>query len=157
MHLRLQSSTSSSSEPDDKPIAWLVGSIDDLARYGKNVSAQALELARAHWPGALTLIVGASDEVPPAYKAPPARSHCACPTTQSHTRSSSRLAACYHIGEHLGGARTNGHRRAFTCAHRMCGYGCGQGLGWSCLCSGGLHANARAHRSPRSDRPRSGG
>lgn len=53
---------------DDKPIAWLVGSIDDLARYGKNVSAQALELARAHWPGALTLIVEASDEVPPAYQ-----------------------------------------------------------------------------------------
>ena len=53
---------------DDKPIAWLVGSIDDLARYGKNVSAQALELARAHWPGALTLIVEASDEVPPAYR-----------------------------------------------------------------------------------------
>ena len=53
---------------DDKPIAWLVGSIDDLARYGKNVSAEALELARAHWPGALTLIVEASDEVPPAYR-----------------------------------------------------------------------------------------
>ena len=53
---------------DDKPIAWLVGSIDDLARYGKNVSAQALELACAHWPGALTLIVEASDEVPPAYR-----------------------------------------------------------------------------------------
>lgn len=53
---------------DDKPIAWLVGNIDDLARYGKNVSAEALELARAHWPGALTLIVEASDEVPPAYQ-----------------------------------------------------------------------------------------
>lgn len=53
---------------DDKPIAWLVGSIDDFARYGKNVSAQALELARAHWPGALTLIVEASVEVPPAYR-----------------------------------------------------------------------------------------
>lgn len=53
---------------DDKPIAWLVGTIDDLARYGKNVSAEALELARAHWPGALTLIIEASDEVPPAYR-----------------------------------------------------------------------------------------
>ncbi len=53
---------------DDKPIAWLVGTIDDLARYGKNVSAEALELARAYWPGALTLIVEASDEVPPAYQ-----------------------------------------------------------------------------------------
>lgn len=53
---------------DDKPIAWLVGGIDDLMRYGKRVSAQTLELACAHWPGALTLIVEASDEVPPAYR-----------------------------------------------------------------------------------------
>lgn len=53
---------------DDKPIAWLVGGIDDLMRYGKRVSAQTLELARAHWPGALTLIVEASDEVPLAYQ-----------------------------------------------------------------------------------------
>lgn len=52
----------------DKPIAWLVGSIDDLTRYGKNVSTQALELARVYWPGALTIIVEASDEVPAAYR-----------------------------------------------------------------------------------------
>lgn len=143
---------------DDKPIAWLVGGIDDLARYGKNVSAQALELACAHWPGALTLIVEASDEVPPAYRS--AAGHDRAARAQRPNRTRAHRAgwpACYHIGEYLGGACTHAHRRAFTCAHRMCGYGCGGGLGWSCLCSGGLHANARAHRSPRSDRPRSGG
>lgn len=140
---------------DDKPIAWLVGGIDDLARYGKNVSAQALELACAHWPGALTLIVEASDEVPPAYRS--ARRHDRAarandPTARALIEQVGRLL---HIGEYLGGACTHAHRRAFTCAHRMCGYGCGGGLGWSCLCSGGLHANARARRSPRSDRARS--
>lgn len=50
-----------------KPIAWLVGSIDDLQRYGKNLSPAAFALARSFWPGALTLIVEASDAVPASY------------------------------------------------------------------------------------------
>lgn len=50
-----------------KPIAWLVGSIDDLQRYGKNLPPAACELARRFWPGALTLIVEASDAVPASY------------------------------------------------------------------------------------------
>lgn len=51
-----------------KPVAWLVGSLADLARYGADVPAFASALARAFWPGALTLIVRASDEVPPAFR-----------------------------------------------------------------------------------------
>ncbi len=51
-----------------KPIAWLVGSPEDLERYGRDVSPRALELARAFWPGALTLIVRASDAVPAAFR-----------------------------------------------------------------------------------------
>lgn len=54
----------------DKPIAWLVGNARDLERYGKDVSDRAKELAKAHWPGALTLVVKASDEVPAAYRSP---------------------------------------------------------------------------------------
>lgn len=50
-----------------RPIAWLVGSIDDLQRYGKNLPPAACELARRFWPGALTLIVEASDAVPASY------------------------------------------------------------------------------------------
>ena len=50
-----------------KPIAWLVGSIDDLQRYGKNLPPAACALARRFWPGALTLIVEASDAVPASY------------------------------------------------------------------------------------------
>lgn len=52
----------------DKPIAWLVGSVDDLETYGKNVPAWTKKLAQSFWPGALTLVVKASDVVPKAYQ-----------------------------------------------------------------------------------------
>lgn len=51
-----------------KPVAWLVGGIDDLTRYGSDVPAFALALARTFWPGSLTLIVKASEEVPAAFR-----------------------------------------------------------------------------------------
>ena len=51
-----------------KPIAWLVGGLDDLDRYGRNVPDFARVLARTFWPGPLTLIVKASDRVPEAYR-----------------------------------------------------------------------------------------
>lgn len=53
----------------DKPIAWLVDGPQALDEYGVDVPEQARELAHAHWPGALTLIVKASDSVPKAYRA----------------------------------------------------------------------------------------
>lgn len=56
------------SRSSDKPIAWLIADIGDLDRYGKNISDQAYGLARKEWPGPLTLIVEASDEVPRAYR-----------------------------------------------------------------------------------------
>lgn len=52
---------------EGKPIAWLVGGPQDLGRYGADVSEVAFELARRHWPGALTLIVRASDAAPRAF------------------------------------------------------------------------------------------
>ena len=51
-----------------KPIAWLVGSVDDLTKYGKVVPELALALARTFWPGPLTIIVKASDAVPAAFR-----------------------------------------------------------------------------------------
>ena len=54
--------------PSDKPVAWLVGSFDDLETYGDDVPASARRLASAFWPGALTLIVKAGPKVPPAYR-----------------------------------------------------------------------------------------
>ena len=51
-----------------KPVAWLVGSVEDLLYYGRDVSDAAQQLAQSHWPGALTLVVRASDTVPPAFQ-----------------------------------------------------------------------------------------
>ena len=53
---------------EQKPIAWLVAGPEALDTYGKNVPAYAYELAREGWPGALTLVVEASEEVPEAYR-----------------------------------------------------------------------------------------
>lgn len=53
---------------EGKPIAWLIGSAEDLDVYGKDVPAYAHGLARDGWPGALTLIVAASSAVPEAYR-----------------------------------------------------------------------------------------
>ena len=53
---------------DKKPIAWLVGEVDDLARYGRAVPELAFALARTFWPGPLTLVVKASAAVPPAFR-----------------------------------------------------------------------------------------
>ena len=52
-----------------KPVAWLVGSPEALDVYGADVPQQARDLVRAHWPGALTVIVKASDAVPAAFAA----------------------------------------------------------------------------------------
>lgn len=50
-----------------KPIAWLVADPSDIQRFGKDVPQQAIDLAQAHWPGALTLVVKAADDVNSAF------------------------------------------------------------------------------------------
>lgn len=52
---------------EDKPVAWLVGGADALDVYGQDVPKAAYDLAEKFWPGALTLIVSASDAVPEAF------------------------------------------------------------------------------------------
>ncbi|MGE9911613.1 L-threonylcarbamoyladenylate synthase [Atopobiaceae bacterium SGI.236] len=49
-------------------LPWLVADASDLDRYGADVPAWAHALAREYWPGALTLVVRASDEVPAEYR-----------------------------------------------------------------------------------------
>lgn len=49
-------------------LPWLVADVDDLDRFGVNVPSWAHEMARRWWPGALTLVVRASAEVPPEYR-----------------------------------------------------------------------------------------
>ena len=51
-----------------KPVAWLVSGVEALDEYGLGVSAEARRLARSFWPGALTLIVKASPNVPAAFQ-----------------------------------------------------------------------------------------
>lgn len=51
-----------------KPVAWLVGSPEALDEFGVNVPESVWELVRAHWPGALTVIVKASEAVPAAFQ-----------------------------------------------------------------------------------------
>ncbi|MEO8581936.1 MAG: L-threonylcarbamoyladenylate synthase [Patescibacteria group bacterium] len=47
----------------DKPTAVLVGSVDQAKQYGM-FNDQALLLMKAHWPGALTIVVQATERVP---------------------------------------------------------------------------------------------
>lgn len=51
-----------------KPVAWLVEGPEALDAYGEGVPAYAHRLARAFWPGGLTLVVRASWAVPAAFQ-----------------------------------------------------------------------------------------
>ena len=55
--------------PAGKVVPWLVAAPEDLDRYGHEVPDFARSLAHAFWPGGLTLVVAASAEVPPTYRA----------------------------------------------------------------------------------------
>lgn len=52
-----------------KPIAWLVENPAALDEYGVDVPEKVRQQVETHWPGALTVIVKASDKVPPAFRA----------------------------------------------------------------------------------------
>ncbi len=54
--------------PAAKKIPLLIPSAEALFEYGEGVCEYAQALARAFWPGGLTLIVPASKKVPPAYQ-----------------------------------------------------------------------------------------
>lgn len=56
--------------PMDKPLPWLVENDDALLdKYGIDVPEYAHNLAKAFWPGALTLVVKASDVVGKDFRA----------------------------------------------------------------------------------------
>ena len=46
----------------------MIADFEDLSRYAAEVSPAALKLAAAFWPGALTLVVRASQAVPAEYR-----------------------------------------------------------------------------------------
>ena len=53
----------------DKAIPWLVGRESALKLYGKDVQPYVYTLAQKFWPGPLTIIVKAGDNVPAAFQA----------------------------------------------------------------------------------------
>lgn len=52
----------------NKPVAWLVEGSSVLSAFGRDVPDYALELAKAYWPGPLTIIVQANDSVPAPFQ-----------------------------------------------------------------------------------------
>ena len=60
-------------------LPWLVADVSDLERYACDVPAYAVALAVAYWPGALTLVVRASDAVPAEYRAADGTIALRCP------------------------------------------------------------------------------
>ena len=48
---------------DTSPIPVLVGDVEDLFKYGRDIPDEAVDLARAFWPGQLTIVVSRSDRI----------------------------------------------------------------------------------------------
>lgn len=53
--------------PREQTLPWLIADAGDLMRFAAELTPAALALATAFWPGALTLVVRAGDEVAPEY------------------------------------------------------------------------------------------
>lgn len=49
-------------------LPWLIADAGDLMRYAVDLAPASIALATAFWPGALTLVVRASEEVVPEYR-----------------------------------------------------------------------------------------
>jgi len=60
-------------------LPWLIADASDLSVYGTDLPDYAIELAVRYWPGALTLVVRASDAVPPEYRAADGTIALRCP------------------------------------------------------------------------------
>lgn len=60
----------------------LVGSTEDLPRLSAELPDFAESLAERYWPGALTLVVHASDAVPPEYRAADGTIALRCPDSE---------------------------------------------------------------------------
>jgi tRNA threonylcarbamoyl adenosine modification protein (Sua5/YciO/YrdC/YwlC family) len=65
--------------PASKPLPWLVETEDALDTYGVDVPAYAHRLAAKFWPGALTLVVRASDKVGKDFRDPSGGVALRCP------------------------------------------------------------------------------
>lgn len=75
-HLRVYAAKK---RPQDQRLPWLVSGTKELLRFGDKVPREALALAKAFWPGALTLVVRASVRVAPEYRSPDGSIAMRCP------------------------------------------------------------------------------
>ncbi len=68
-------------KPGDGSRAWigLIADPDALTRYAEPVPKRAVDLAREHWPGPLTLVLPASSSAPEALRAPDGTIALRCP------------------------------------------------------------------------------
>ena len=101
-------------------LPWLVGTSDALQRYGKNVPSWMVNLAQTFWPGALTLVVPASDEVAPEYRnAQDNTIGLRMPASPSgvHAVASSRYAAGNYECKYAWSAISNERSRVGTTHH----------------------------------------
>ncbi len=55
--------------PEDMKLPWLISDLDQLDLWGFDIPPIAHRLAERFWPGAMTLVVKASDKVSDAHKA----------------------------------------------------------------------------------------
>lgn len=62
-------------------LPWLIAKASDLATYGADVPDYATALAVRFWPGALTLVVRASNAVPTEYQAADGTIALRCPNS----------------------------------------------------------------------------
>ena len=62
-------------------LPWLIAKASDLATYGADVPDYATALAVRFWPGALTLVVRASNAVPAEYQAADGTIALRCPNS----------------------------------------------------------------------------
>ncbi|MCR5392923.1 MAG: threonylcarbamoyl-AMP synthase [Olsenella sp.] len=68
--------------PATQTLPLFVADPEDLLRFAATIPSWAFALAHAYWPGALTLVVTATDALPAEYLAPTGTVALRCPNSQ---------------------------------------------------------------------------
>ena len=80
--------------PQDNPLIVHISEFSQIYTLVREVPSQAVALARAYWPGPLTIILPNPPRFQTRSVQGSTRSPCACPPTRSRVRSSVRRALC---------------------------------------------------------------
>lgn len=65
--------------PEGKPLSLMIAGAEDLDRYARDIHPAAYALAARFWPGPLTLVLPAREEIPPVIRAGGATVGLRCP------------------------------------------------------------------------------